>query len=97
MKTIRVEVTQEDISKGVVGNCRRCPLARAIGRLIGQKISVAVSLCYVSFWKGTRRLGPSYLSREAYRFRSEFDCGEKVLPFSFPISIPEEVPLREAS
>lgn len=36
-----VEVTQEDIDAGIAGKCFTCPIALALRRVFGRRISVA--------------------------------------------------------
>lgn len=80
---VEVEVTQEDIDKGICFNGAHCPLSRAIGRAMKTKVEVGTHHAHV--------LGEfqSYLPEEAIRFRRAFDNSEKVEPFSFKLGVPD--------
>lgn len=82
---IRIEVTREDIDKGVPGDPCRCPIALAAGRRFGGNPSVT----YREIWKsleGHERLGK--LPPEAVEFATNFDEHLPVEPMSFwPVPI----------
>lgn len=82
-----VTVTQADIDGGVRNKCTKCPVALALKRLFpGRRISVANYSIKVG----------SCLERmpsEVISFVSWFDIGRAVQPFSFPLTLPDEVTL----
>lgn len=81
MKTITIEVTQEDIDKGKQGSCGRCPIALAAYRVMEGSFLV---LPYAIF----RLEGKSIsLPDSAIEFIGLFDSGMPVKPFSFTIEI----------
>jgi hypothetical protein len=76
---VTIDVTQEDISRGVKGNCVACPIALAVNRALDVDVCVVESLriltdCY-----------HAYLPAHAVRFMSIFDIFGKefVEPFKF--------------
>jgi hypothetical protein len=84
MKTLTIEVTQEDIERGVKQECWDCPIALALFRTTGKEWSVAPSSC--------RELGTltDYIfPAEATEFIRSFDLGYPVSPFSFKLEVPE--------
>lgn len=86
MKTITIQVTQEDIERGLRGDCAFCPIALSMRRSTGE------------FWAVTGRAATPYaghwtdsvtLPQECEGFISAFDKGYVVSPFSFSIEVPE--------
>lgn len=88
MSRIRIDVTQEDIDKGVREDVQACPIWRAAQRVPG--------------FEGCRVYGPwimladsreAWLPRSAMAFMGEFDDHgpEAVKPFSFTVDLPAEV------
>lgn len=83
MKT-RIEVTQDDIEKGVAKNCSACPVARAITKKLRQGLVAGVSsVLLIDYYKFR-------LSIEAFLFVIDFDKGLPVQPFSFDLDLPAE-------
>lgn len=89
-----IEVTQEDIDHGVRGECRLCPIARALQRATGNPFATMGAWnCWpenngTAFQTG----GPIPCPDAAYDFIQAFDGkgASKVRPFSF--EIPYEKP-----
>jgi hypothetical protein len=80
---MKITVTQEDIDEGIIKDCIRCPIARAIGRAFGEKASVAQTDYYVSGrWNS---LKPKKLPNVATEFIYDFDAGRPVHPFTFEL------------
>lgn len=83
-----IEVTADDIAKGVVGDGCRCPIALAVARQLGIEAAegnLAVMDCMVKVG-----YGDDYLWRDRYRlpieaeeFIEAFDCQDEVQPFTF--------------
>lgn len=80
MKTYIINVTQQDIDKGIKRTCLTCPVAIAMARATGKSITVSRE----SFWYGMRRIR---LPKEAIDFIWAFDDDRKVEPFSFEVTI----------
>lgn len=88
-KTIKITVTKQDIQKGKWNNGKFCPVAIAIRRYVKDLASVG---SYVVFFKDVPQNGwGTYLSRSTKSFIIKFDKGEKVIPFTFKITVPEEL------
>lgn len=84
MKTITIEVTEEDISTGKREKCFNCPVALAMARHLGQLVKIG------SFtWKIAGH-EPFTLPHKAQRFISSFDNEgpESVCPFTFTVEVP---------
>jgi hypothetical protein len=82
MKTIHV--TQEDIDKGIRGDCKRCPVARAIERELPSASDIEVHGYIIAFWYDGEYIQIKG-SGELARFVYEFDDGKKLKPFEFTL------------
>lgn len=81
---IKIEVTQEDIDKGIQASCHLCPVAIAAQRTIhDSQIQISSSCLYKiqSFYS-------CKLPTVVRQFICDFDCGNSVQPFTFEIEIP---------
>jgi hypothetical protein len=76
----RIEVTQDDIDRGVIGDGDCCPIALAMRRR-WPNVSVGTRAVYLSGMRMTE------LPREARHFIVDYDLGEPVYPFSFDVVI----------
>ena len=89
MKTVTIEVTQEDIDQGVPSHAHKCAVARAMSR----SVDGAYSLC--SFWgiHNPAGRGPCVHTAKhdeaVTKFIQDFDNGKPVKPFTFTIEVPE--------
>lgn len=86
MVTEIIEVRQEDIDRGVRGACNQCPVALAIRRTLPGIRAMADSL--------RLDLTPNYFvwtPSVARRFILDYDRGQPVHPFSFPLEIPAQL------
>ena len=86
MRTVTVEVTQEDIDKGKAYDCLKCPIALALQRATGG-LSVWVN-------PGTWRIRDYSMrwckfSSEEAAFIEDFDEGRLVEPFHFTVELPD--------
>ncbi len=90
-KTIRVDVTQENIFNGQVST-KSCPIALALNRAVKPEF-------YFSVYNNTFNLiqrsngffvAKGNLLKKATNFVDRFDRGLKVKPFSFDLTIPEK-------
>lgn len=86
-KTIRVEVTAEDIAAGKRFECRSCPAALAILRHVKDGVQVEVQPAYTYFGNGPHAINSSRLTG----FINRFDGREPVWPFAFRMAVPVEV------
>ena len=85
-KTIRIEVTAEDIAKGRRQSACACPIALAMER-VGACPVVGTDAANISF--GYRRFDHVELPPEATEFITKFDDGDtSVRPFSFDLELP---------
>lgn len=83
---MRIEVTQEDIDNGIPEDCWRCPVARAVCRVLSASES-DISVDGVNI---THFLGPGdwidYPTPQLVNeFIEAFDAKSTVIPFSFDI------------
>jgi hypothetical protein len=79
---VRVEVTAEDIEKGVRNDSRCCAVARAAQRALGCEVRACWGLLELP--SGKKAVTP----RKYNEFIERFDAGEHVEPFSFTVSRP---------
>lgn len=88
---LHVEVTAEDIRRGIKGNCARCPIALACIRVLGIKRRSEYRWVSIAGEEFEFRLGKNeqvYYGRlpdSATDFQSYFDDSEPVAPFSFDV------------
>lgn len=76
-----VNVTKDDIEKGIKGNCCGCPIALAIMHVIDCHVEVGVNFIKIG-------LGPlRNLSSEQITFIDNFDNNRPVQPFEFEIEL----------
>jgi hypothetical protein len=81
---MKIEVTQQDIDKGLSNNCFLCPIAHAVKRKMNtdcilvycDRISVMSTIFSSYFYK---------LPKKAQTFIKQFDDGKPVKPFTFEI------------
>lgn len=78
---VAVDVTADDIAKGVEGSCWLCPVARALRRAVGVRASTAGGACW---YKADR----TYLPNRVARWVARFDTGNPVRPFRFTVRVP---------
>ena len=82
MEKLKVEVTQDDIDRGVRHEPSECAIARAVGRaaMSDGRINVGVSWVYCDAY-----LSWANLPKTARTFVERFDSGDDVKPFSFEL------------
>ncbi len=85
MKITEFHVTESHIKAGVKGNPNRCPVALAIKEKLNPAVHVAIGLDYANIGEQSHGLPPA-----ALWFATSFDCGHKVHPIDFTLSIPEQ-------
>ena len=79
---MKIDVTQEDIDRGVKGACTQCPVALALARAFPD---VYVDVATTQLLVGDEFIrAPSVVSI----FIEDFDDGEPVQPFSFDLDLP---------
>jgi hypothetical protein len=94
---VRVEVTRDDIDRGVRRNAKKCPVARAVRRQLIRGCRVFVTGTLI-ISKGTSVLyeKPIELPQQASRFIAKFDetrmkaDRKKLKPFVAILDIPEK-------
>lgn len=83
---MKIEVTQEDIIKGIRHAGDACPIALATKRTLGiGKVDVARDSICVQVETPHDQSEDIHLPQEASDFIEMFDLGEPVYPFSFEI------------
>jgi len=82
VKTITVEVTQDDIDHGERGRCQTCPIALALKRATGEAWSVTDVIVYQ-----VGRPEYAWLPARAEGFVHRFDDCEQVKPFTFKLKV----------
>jgi hypothetical protein len=80
---MRIEVTQEDIDRGIPFSHTSCPIACAVQRTFGQPCWVYTHRMAV--FTGLPDVSRYALSGECVDFIARFDAGKKVEPFSFTV------------
>ena len=92
MKTITIDVTQEDIDKGVCKDTAKCAIARAFGRMLDGE-SIQVGSYSIALYNHSVALN---LPEEASEFVKSFDKykGTFVKPFSFQLDMSDELYAR---
>ena len=81
---MKIEVTQNDIDKGIQGECQLCPIARAIKRSSNFK-RVYVNTKYIEVLHYVTGVKTYELPKKAKTFVKRFDRQEPVKPFSFEL------------
>lgn len=85
--TLSVHVTQEDIDEGIRCDCRRCPIARAVSRVLNitddRIVRVAGNANVFDGSVSSRPVASYYLSQKAEKFICQFDSRQVVAPTSF--------------
>lgn len=96
MDKIKIQVTQEDINKGISGNCTECPIALAVLRALPHFQMVRVGHDMIHCWvfaedkeKGRWHYNAGNrtydIPREAQDFIRDYDRDRPVEPFEFEI------------
>jgi hypothetical protein len=80
MTAMRIVVTPDDIKKGKRHNPTACPIAHAMRRAFGRRVSVEASYARVTY---PDRVAVYRLPAEARRFIDCFDVGLRVEPIAF--------------
>ena len=90
---IVVNVTAQDIARGVKHDPCWCPVARAIRRHIQRAVLVDVGPEQLDFYDNDGYLvyPRATLPSEAATWVDEFDTGFPVQPFSFEVLVPAQV------
>lgn len=87
-KTVTITVTKEDIEKGVMSECDKCPIALAVAR-VGVKLPrVFASEVFFDDPDVPALRIKAKLPPAATRFICDFDEDEPVSPFSFDLELP---------
>ncbi len=81
-KTLKINVTQEDIDRGEPSRPSGCPIAIALRRLIPGVIVGTIGIYDASYDKLTRGT-----PRRAAEFIRRFDLGQSVKPFRFQVTL----------
>jgi hypothetical protein len=88
-KRLEIQVSQEDIDRGIREDSARCVVARAIARTIPDATRIEVDTQAIRFTSGGKRL--IYLTPwTAQNYVVAFDAGDEIKPFEFRIGNPIE-------
>ncbi len=92
MSTVKVEVTFDDVAKGERGDCRYCPIALALERVLTERALFVVDGRTIS-WAGPTVGAHGYvdLPESAREFIYVFDGAGDVEPFEFEIELPDKL------
>lgn len=82
-----INVTQEDIDRGERGQCRTCPIAKAVIRELDETDVYVIGPYLVIGIHGPTRLTID-LPDAVTRFVEDFDSEDSVAPFSFELEVP---------
>lgn len=82
MRTLTINVTQEDIDKGIKESCFSCPVAKALRRVMSNSTYIRVGNPTVTVGSCTTQL-PIVASH----FISKFDIDQPVSPFTFDLTL----------
>jgi hypothetical protein len=95
VRTVRVELTAEDIRDGRRRDCFNCPMSRAIGRAVGARVATGAGVAYITGQDCTN-VDLVVLPDVVRRFMADFDWGTpaRLEPFAFDLEIPESWPCR---
>ena len=85
---LHVEVTQDDIERGIPEDGTSCPIAHAFRRAWGRKIEFAVDYASIEIYALCNH--SVELPKEAKAFIDAFDNGVKGQPFAFDVTLPDE-------
>ena len=81
---LRINVTQQDIADGIGGNCERCPVAIAIGRMFPDH-SIHVDIVEVDIHMNGTSQAKMYLTESLFVWIDEFDNECEVKPITLEI------------
>jgi hypothetical protein len=93
----QINVTQQDCTHGLSGDCNLCPVARAVGRAVKRMgLGVHVTTFKVTFFRTDTKSWPTIVGEvwlpEGVPARiSDFDGGDGMKPFRFSLEVPTYV------
>lgn len=91
-KTIRINVTQEDIFNGARCSSSKCPVAQALHKIIKPEFHFSIGISDFTLIRRhpSKILAEGVISDEVKTFIRDFDSYNQVKPFSFDLTIPEK-------
>jgi hypothetical protein len=92
LKEVEIDVTQEDIEKGVRNDCANCPIAKAFSRrLEAHNLNLTLmEVCHEHVVIANKEAAAEFdLPQEASNFISAFDNKRPVAPFKFKAKLYE--------
>lgn len=97
MVVFTVEVTGEDIAKGIQRNARLCPIAIAVNRVkLGRSAMVWDEIAIRPTSEDAAKFWDVYeMPYEAKAWRQAFDEGKSVEPFTFTARLRNRTPYSE--
>lgn len=89
---VNIEVTENDILMGEAGDCWRCPVAIALGRLLNRYYYCAVGdEILIGTFSSASESHTIISPRKVLDFINAFDNGGGHTPFWFELDLPEKV------
>lgn len=86
-----INVTRKDIADGVRSDCQKCPISKAINRVLNSGFKAEVFLFETEFYDANENKIDAVLNPDPAReFIVRFDNKDKLKPFSFEMEIPSE-------
>src|SRR5690242_13482648 len=91
LRMVTIDVTQEDIDRGNRANCRFCPIAMAIDRLVKPGVEAWIDPWSMAIFQGDKLVADFLvLSQSMSDFIGLYDAGHYVPPSRFSFELPEE-------
>jgi len=90
--SLKVEVTQADIDKGIPGSVKWCAVARAVRHAMPKATNIKVGGFYITWCHDGKAWEYTFPQRVSQKIVN-FDCGGKIKPFSFNIPLRKVVRL----
>ena len=90
MAKVLIQITEDDIRRGVPISADRCPMAHALRRATGYDWQVGVSCIWRNDSSGNVLAGSTtQLPKKAVQFVTAVDCHHPVHPLWFEMEIPD--------
>lgn len=86
-----IKVTEDDIKIGNRKDCKTCPIAQALSKLMKDGVVVKVRIVIADIFEVNGKRRWRKLPELASEFILRYDSGEIPQPFEFELDIPEEL------
>lgn len=89
MRTIVINVTQEDIDEGLPDKCSQCPVALAVKRYVRPRYYIMVSAQHLTVYPPGPALDQCLypMPDSVSNFVQNFDDAQRVKPFEFELEV----------